>query len=95
MIDVFEQALQRNGQTARNRARAIAALCVGGMVLARSMEDRTLADELREAAMDVALSLGPWPRTTSDKRDRSQHPEARRSTSTAGDDARSADEVIE
>src|SRR5262249_8129430 len=26
MIDVFEQALQRNGQAARNRARAIAAL---------------------------------------------------------------------
>ena len=65
MIDVFEQALQRNGQAARNRARAIAALCVGGMVLARSMEDRTLADELREAAMEIALSLGPWPRTTS------------------------------
>jgi TetR/AcrR family transcriptional repressor of nem operon len=65
MIDVFEQALQRNGQVARNRARAIAALCVGGMVLARSMEDRTLADELREAAMEIALSLGPWPRATS------------------------------
>jgi TetR/AcrR family transcriptional regulator, transcriptional repressor for nem operon len=60
MIDVFERALQRNGQTARNRARAIAALCVGGMVLARSIEDRALADELREAAMDVALSLGQW-----------------------------------
>jgi hypothetical protein len=65
MIDVFEQALQRDGQAARNRARAIAALCVGGMVLARSIEDRTLADELREAAMNVALSLGPWPRPTS------------------------------
>lgn len=94
MIDVFEQALQRNGQAARNRARAIAALCVGGMVLARSMEDRTLADELREAAVDVALSLGPWPRTTSEKRDRPQHPKFRRSAPTAGD-ARSADEVVE
>jgi AcrR family transcriptional regulator len=68
MIDVFEQALQRNGQTARNRARAIAALCVGGMVIARSIEDRAFADELREAAMDVALSLGQWPRRTSDAR---------------------------
>ena len=58
MIDVFEQALQRNGPAARNRAHAIAALCVGGMVLARSIEDRTLADELREAAKDIALSLG-------------------------------------
>ena len=27
-------------------------------VLARSIEDRTLADELREAAKDIALSLG-------------------------------------
>jgi hypothetical protein len=65
------------------------------MVLARSMEDRTLADEVREAATDVALSLGPWPRRASDKRDRSRHPEVRSLTSTAGDDARSADEVIE
>ena len=58
MIDVFEQALQRDGQAARSRARAIATLCVGGMVLARSIEDRGLADELREAAMGAALSLG-------------------------------------
>jgi TetR/AcrR family transcriptional regulator, transcriptional repressor for nem operon len=69
MIDVFEQALQRDGQAARYRARAIAALCVGGMVLARSIEDRALADELREAAMGVALSLGQWPRRTSDEGD--------------------------
>jgi TetR/AcrR family transcriptional repressor of nem operon len=61
MIDVFEQALQRDGQAARSRARAIAALCVGGMVLARSIENRGLADELREAAMGAALSLGQWP----------------------------------
>jgi TetR/AcrR family transcriptional regulator, transcriptional repressor for nem operon len=64
MIDVFEQALQRDGPAARSRAHAIAALCVGGMVLARSIEDRTLADELREAAMGVALSLGQWRRQT-------------------------------
>ena len=61
MIDVFEQALQRNGQAARSQARAIATLCVGGMVLARSIEDRVLADEIRDAAMGVALSLGQWP----------------------------------
>jgi len=67
MIDVFEQALGRDGQVARQRARAIAALCVGGMVLARSIEDCVLADELRDAAADVALSLGRWPRSTSDE----------------------------
>jgi hypothetical protein len=60
MIDVFEQALQRDGPAARSRARAIAALCVGGTVLARSIEDRALADELRQAAAGVALSLGRW-----------------------------------
>jgi hypothetical protein len=38
------------------------------MVLARSIGDRALADELREAAMDIALSLGQWPHPTSDKR---------------------------
>lgn len=58
MIDIFEQALQRDGPAARSRARAIATLCFGGMVLARSIEDRGLADELREAAMGAALSLG-------------------------------------
>ena len=66
MIDVFEQALGREGPTARSRARAIAALCVGGMVLARSISDRVFADELRDAAMSVALSLGQWPQPTSD-----------------------------
>jgi AcrR family transcriptional regulator len=71
MVDVFEQALGRDGQAARCRARAIAALCVGGMVLARSITDRVLADELREAAMDVALSLGQWPRPTSEENRRS------------------------
>ena len=62
MIDIFEQAMQRNGQAVRSRVRAIATLCVGSMVLARSIEDRVLADEIREAAMGVALSLGQWPR---------------------------------
>ena len=62
MIDVFEQALRRNGPAARSRARAIATLRVGGMVLARSIEDRVLADEIREAAISVALSLGQWRR---------------------------------
>ena len=84
MIDVFEQALQRKGQAARDRARAIAALCVGGMVLARSIGDRALADELREASMDLALSLGQWPHRTSDK-SRDGVEAARRPASGAGE----------
>jgi TetR/AcrR family transcriptional repressor of nem operon len=60
LIDIFEQGLERRGDVARERALAMAALCVGGMVLARTIEDRALADELREAARSVALSLGRW-----------------------------------
>jgi TetR/AcrR family transcriptional repressor of nem operon len=60
MIGVFEQALRPNGQAAGSQARAIATLCIGGMVLARSIDDRVLADEIRDAAMGIALSLGQW-----------------------------------
>jgi AcrR family transcriptional regulator len=60
LIDIFEQGLERKGDPARRRALATVALCVGGMVLARTIEDRALADELREAARSVALSLGRW-----------------------------------
>jgi hypothetical protein len=35
------------------------------MVSARSIEDRVRPDEIREAAMAIALSLGQWPRRTS------------------------------
>jgi AcrR family transcriptional regulator len=60
LIDIFEQGLQRRGAAARQRALAMASLCVGGMVLARTVEDRALGDELREASRSVALSLGHW-----------------------------------
>jgi AcrR family transcriptional regulator len=60
MIESFEQAGVGGAQTQRANALAIAALCVGGMVLSRSMDDRKLADELRGAAMTTALDLGKW-----------------------------------
>jgi TetR/AcrR family transcriptional repressor of nem operon len=60
LIDIFEQGLERKGEAARKRALATVALCVGGMVLARTIEDRGLADELRHAAKDIALALGRW-----------------------------------
>ena len=58
----------------QNTAMAIAALCIGGMVVARSMNDRGLSDELREAATKVALELGGWtpaPSSRSRRRQRS------------------------
>jgi TetR/AcrR family transcriptional regulator, transcriptional repressor for nem operon len=60
LIDTFELGLQPSTQPARQRALALASLCVGGMVLARAIEDRSLANELREAAMAIALELGQW-----------------------------------
>ena len=61
MIEIFERDIEASGKSSRDRALAIAALCVGGMVLARSIQDRGLGDELREAAMATALTLGSWP----------------------------------
>lgn len=45
---------------ARERALAMVALCVGGMVVARSVDDPALADELRRAAHRQALQTGDW-----------------------------------
>jgi TetR/AcrR family transcriptional repressor of nem operon len=70
LIDIFEQGLQRKGSSARERALAMASLCVGGMVLARTVEDRALADELRQAAKGIALSLGRWGGGATDRSDR-------------------------
>jgi TetR/AcrR family transcriptional repressor of nem operon len=60
MVDVLGRSLSDASKDKPSRARAIAALCVGGMVLARSVDDRTLADDLRDACMAVALKLGGW-----------------------------------
>ena len=60
MIQSFEQAADASGETRRANALAIAALCVGGMVLSRSIDDRKLGDELRAAAKSTALNLGKW-----------------------------------
>jgi len=51
---------QKGPHQSGTSALAIAALCVGGMVIARASEGHALATELRKAAMDVALKLGGW-----------------------------------
>jgi len=60
MIETFEQGMNSSGQPARQRALALTSLCIGGMVIARAIEDRMLANELREATMAIALQLGHW-----------------------------------
>jgi len=58
MVGVFERGVDPPDGDARQAALAIAALCVGGMVLARTLEDDGLAGEIREAARRVALEVG-------------------------------------
>jgi AcrR family transcriptional regulator len=64
MVSVLERSLQQSSRARSNRAQAIAALCVGGMVVARALEDRARADELRDACMSVALELGGWDKVS-------------------------------
>jgi AcrR family transcriptional regulator len=60
MVSILERGSETDGPAAHTSAQAIAALCVGGMVVARGMVNRIRADELRESCMAVALKLGGW-----------------------------------
>jgi AcrR family transcriptional regulator len=60
MVSVLQRGMRANGRNRHNAAQAIAALCVGGMVVSRAMENRASADALRDACMEVALSIGGW-----------------------------------
>jgi TetR/AcrR family transcriptional repressor of nem operon len=72
MGSVLERSLWNSGRTRATSpatspattAKAVAALCVGGMVVARALDDRAVADELRDACMATALKLGGWDRKT-------------------------------
>jgi TetR/AcrR family transcriptional repressor of nem operon len=67
MVTVLERSSIGNGMPRRTVAQATAALCVGGMVVARAIEDRALADELRDSCMEVALKLGGWHQASKSK----------------------------
>jgi TetR/AcrR family transcriptional regulator, transcriptional repressor for nem operon len=60
MAGLFEETLRRDGRPNRNRALAIAGICVGAMVVARSVDDAQLAGAIRRAAKATALELGGW-----------------------------------
>jgi TetR/AcrR family transcriptional regulator, transcriptional repressor for nem operon len=74
MVRVLERSLTQNGRARRTTAHSIAALCIGGMIVARTLDDRALADELRSACTAVALNLGGWKKKT-----KSRNPELVRS----------------
>ncbi len=77
MVALLQRSSATNGHTSRTSALAIAALCVGGMVIARASEGRALANELRGAAMEVALRLGGWDGNANSKRAKSRRGSSR------------------
>ncbi len=50
MVWLFETSLKSCGPQARQKALSLAALCVGGMVLARTLPNSELAEEVLDAA---------------------------------------------
>lgn len=51
MVGLFEKSLDGRPRERRQQALSLAALCVGGMVLARTLPNSGLAEEIRKAAL--------------------------------------------
>jgi TetR/AcrR family transcriptional regulator, transcriptional repressor for nem operon len=77
MVSVLDRSLAQNGRRRRATAQGIAALSIGGMVVARTMIDRALADQLRAACISVALDLGGWDKKSKSADGRSKRPRSR------------------
>jgi AcrR family transcriptional regulator len=60
MVSVLERSIRRCGKHRHTTAQATAAMCIGGMVIARAIVNREVVDDLRKACMVVALELGGW-----------------------------------
>lgn len=58
MVENLERGL--SGPDRRPQALALAALCIGGMAVARAVDDAKLANEIREAAKGTAFSVAGW-----------------------------------
>ncbi|MGA7108741.1 MAG: TetR/AcrR family transcriptional regulator [Terracidiphilus sp.] len=62
MVRLLERSMGARKPDRHSSAQAIAALCIGGMVVARAMQNRGPADTLRDSCLQVALALGGWQR---------------------------------
>jgi AcrR family transcriptional regulator len=67
MVSVLERSMTQNDRPRRTIAQATAALCIGGMIVSRTVVDRAVADQLREDCMSVALQIGGWDRPSKSK----------------------------
>jgi AcrR family transcriptional regulator len=57
MVGLFERGIEQHTDQARQKALSAAALCVGGMILARTLPKSTLAEEVRLAALHTATEM--------------------------------------
>lgn len=57
MVWLFESGLEGHTGQSRQKALSAAALCVGGMILARTLPDSTLVEEVRMAALQTATEM--------------------------------------
>ncbi|MGA9798037.1 MAG: TetR/AcrR family transcriptional regulator [Terriglobales bacterium] len=73
MVSVLERSLPDKKRQCRATAQVIAALSIGGMVVARTLVDRAHADELRSSCLAIALQLGGWEKRTKSRRTRTSH----------------------
>jgi TetR/AcrR family transcriptional regulator, transcriptional repressor for nem operon len=76
MVRMLEQSMDRADRSRHHKARAVAALCIGGVVVARALRSETEADDLRKSCMQVALELA----SRQVSRDRKTAPRAKATT---------------
>jgi TetR/AcrR family transcriptional regulator, transcriptional repressor for nem operon len=79
MVNVLERSLPATHTGRHEAAQAISALCIGGMIVARTVINRGLADELRNSCIAVAQNLGGW-QTSQSTPDKKTKRRARRNT---------------
>ena len=60
MVGLLASETKGTTSTKEEGAMAIAALCIGGMVVARSLNDDELSNRLRAATTNAALAMGGW-----------------------------------
>jgi AcrR family transcriptional regulator len=63
MAALLKKDIRNRAFAAEDSALAISALCVGGMVVARALNDRNLSDSLLAATSRIAFALGGWKPT--------------------------------
>jgi len=63
MVDVLIRSFPKKDSRNQKVAQGVAAMCIGGMIVARTVVDRGVADRLRAACISAAMEIGGWDRS--------------------------------